>query len=113
MGDHDGAAKVYEGSIIICSQVGLQWEVTECLVGLAGLSVSEGKAGRAVRLLAAADALLQSTEVVSSIGEQAEFDQLTQRLRGELGEEVYAAAWTGGRAMTMKQAVELRAERDS
>ncbi len=106
MGDHESAAEVYRESLIICSEVGLQWEMTECLVGIAVLGISEGRAGWSVRLLAAANALLKATEVVSTVADQAEFDQLVTRLRGNLGEEAFAAAWTEGRAMTMKQAVE-------
>jgi tetratricopeptide (TPR) repeat protein len=105
-GDRKGAANVYREGLVVSSEVGLKWEMFDCLLGFAVLGVSEERGKRAVRLLAAADALQNTTEVTLAVAEQAEFDQLVKGLRGNLGDEAFAAAWAEGRAMTLEQAIE-------
>jgi non-specific serine/threonine protein kinase len=66
---------------------------------------SAAAARRAVRLLAAAQALRDAVGTVLPLNDRVEFEQHVSRCAALLGEETFAAAWSEGQRMTLEQAV--------
>jgi non-specific serine/threonine protein kinase len=81
-----------------------------------GLAVSVGGgAGRGVRLLAAAQALLARIDVNPGEGDAVMkvVRQVLENAQAQLGPEAFQAAWTEGQQMTMEQALALATEKES
>jgi predicted ATPase/DNA-binding SARP family transcriptional activator len=83
-----------------------------------GLAVSVGgEAGRGVRLLAAAQALLAPFGFTITAGQDDSImkavRQILEKARAQLGSAAFQAAWTEGQQMTMEQALALATENDS
>ena len=60
---------------------------------------------RAARLLGAAEAWFTTVGHVIGQTERAEHDGYIAATRAQLGEETFAAAWAGGQALTLEQAI--------
>ncbi|MCC7021906.1 MAG: tetratricopeptide repeat protein [Thermomicrobiales bacterium] len=73
--------------------------------GAAGLAAAGGEPLLAARLFGAAAAQRDEEEVQLKPAIQAELDRLTARARDEVGEAAFAAAWAGGRALRLEDAV--------
>jgi len=81
-----------------------------------GLAASVGgEAGRGVRLLAAAQALLARIDVNLGQGEPAMMvvRQVLAKAQAQLGPEAFQVAWTEGQQMTLEQALALATENAS
>jgi hypothetical protein len=61
---------------------------------------------RSVRLLSAANALLEAMGAVPEASERLPYEQSVAYARSDLGEERFDKAWDEGRAMSLEQAVE-------
>jgi predicted ATPase len=75
----------------------------ECFVSLL---TARGQADRALRLAGAAEALREAIGSPLAPAEREDLDRSIERARGSLEAEAAASAWTGGRAMTIQQAVD-------
>lgn len=74
---------------------------------LAGVALLQRRPLHAARLAGAAEAIRESIGTTIPAYVQPEYAEHFTRLRASLGEEVLAAAWAEGRAMTVDQAVAL------
>ena len=83
----------------------LSWgeQITDALVGLAGVAQGQNHPLRAARLLGAAGGLMP--QHTRSGPEQEKHDRLIASVRAALGEEGFSSAWAWGQAMRQEQAV--------
>ncbi len=65
-----------------------------------------GWRARAARLFGAAEFLRQATGVPPAPHRRADHDRSVAAVKSGLGEETFTSAWSEGRAMSVKQAVE-------
>jgi predicted ATPase/DNA-binding SARP family transcriptional activator len=72
---------------------------------MAGIAAETGQLHRAALLLGAEEVQLESADMVLDSIEQAECDRDTLSVRSQLSKELFKAAWSEGRKMTLKQAV--------
>jgi predicted ATPase len=106
-GDLEQASVIFKQGLVVCHQAGMTRAYAPFFSGLARVFVAMGKARRATHLFSAARAL-----TLSEIAQRPEFKDmpdeqtLLNRLRAEMGEAAFAAAWAEGQAMTLEQAVE-------
>jgi non-specific serine/threonine protein kinase len=78
-----------------------------CLAAFAALSLAQGKTERAIKLLGAADAILEFIRTPFLAYDQQQFEHNVSRLRAEIDSSTFMKAWTEGRAMSFEQAVEF------
>ena len=104
-GDWNRAAARLAESLEVRREIGDVGGIAWCLERVAEVALAQGRAEQAVHLLGAAAALRTSIGSVIDPVDQPEYDSQRTRLRAELGEERYRAAWNEGRAMTLDQAV--------
>jgi predicted ATPase len=103
-GDHRRAAALFEESLHLYRELGYRPGVAACLAGLAGIAPTE-QPERAARLLGAAQALMDTTDVVIGPDDRVDVEHDLPTVRAQLGETSFAAAWAEGRAMTLEQAI--------
>jgi non-specific serine/threonine protein kinase len=111
-GEHQRAAALFEESLALFDELGNKIGIAECLEGLASVAACQLQgdrkaetAERAIRLLAAADALRQAANSPLPPYRQADFDQDLSAARAQLDEASFAAAWQAGGSMTTAAAV--------
>ena len=107
--EHDSAeaARNYRESLLVSQEIGEKRCIAYCLEGFAKVESQYGDAKRAALLLGAAEALRQTIGAPLNQMEQAELDQDMIVTGERLGERIFEAAWTEGRAMTLEQAIEF------
>jgi tetratricopeptide (TPR) repeat protein len=104
-GDYAAARALHEESLAIGRELGDR-AIAWILESFAMLALREGATrNRAARLLGAAEALREAIGAPLSPGERPDHDRAVAAVRGELGEEAFAAARAEGRAMTLEQAI--------
>ena len=103
--DYARAKALYSECLAIGREIGSTTKVPECLIGFAGIATAENGAVRAARLLAAAEAQVESRGGLLAAFDQAERIRLAKLLRTRLDEGVFAKAWAEGCAMTLEQAM--------
>ena len=77
-----------------------------CLAALADLSLAQGETERAIKLLAAADAVLEFIRTPFLAFDQQRFERNVSQLREQLDDAVFEKAWSAGRAMPLRQIVQ-------
>jgi DNA-binding NarL/FixJ family response regulator len=106
-GHHDEAiARLSEG-LDLFRQLGARHAVDICLVGLGAVSAAAGQPPRAARLLAAAEALRESTGAVLPLIDAHDYAQLVAGIRAALGEDLFARTWAAGRALALEQVIDM------
>jgi ATP/maltotriose-dependent transcriptional regulator MalT len=103
--DYERAKSLWEEGLRTGRAVGHQRGVAGCLECLARLRKAEGRARRAVRLMAAAEGLRTAISTPEALIWHAEYQRDVAETRAQLGEEAFAAAWAEGQALTWQQAV--------
>jgi DNA-binding CsgD family transcriptional regulator/tetratricopeptide (TPR) repeat protein len=83
--------------------------VAECLEGFAAAAVDD-QPRHAVVLLGAAAELRERAGAPVPASEQVRYDELLERARHQQPDESFAAAWAGGRTLSMQAAIELATE---
>jgi hypothetical protein len=83
--------------------------LVECLAGLAAVAVAQSRLEYAARLCGAVEAQVAQTGYVFSPAGRMEYERDLAAVRTPLGDEVFAALQTEGRALTMEQAIEYAA----
>ncbi|MDQ3855036.1 MAG: hypothetical protein M3281_01410, partial [Chloroflexota bacterium] len=73
---------------------------------LADIALRESDPVRAARLMGAALALQEDSELRPTAEDLVERDRLMERIRSTLGVEDFAHAWSEGRVMNLEEAVE-------
>ena len=81
--------------------------LAECLVGLAGVAVSQERHEATAGLLGAASALRETHDVQPTAAEQTDEARLQDAARGALGGKAFASAYEQGHATPMEPAVVL------
>jgi tetratricopeptide (TPR) repeat protein len=104
-GDHERAVLLYKEVLDLLRTIGDRAATAVCLEGLATVSVAEGRLDRATRLHGAAATLRWGTFVLNVWDEGVARDRQIAAVRAALGDEVFAAAWAEGQAMTLEQAI--------
>jgi predicted ATPase len=106
-GNSEAARSFYMESLTIRQELGDKRGIAECLEGFAGLAVAQGKAMRSAHLFGAAYALRESVGGPVPSADRADYEGNVTAARGILGEEVFAAAWEAGQALSLDRAVAL------
>ena len=102
-----GRARVLLGeSLSVFREVGELVGTAHTLELWPHLALNSTEPARAARLFGAAEALRQIMGAPLPPSDRAEYERNVAAVRAQLGEEMFAAAWAEGRAMTMEQAVE-------
>ena len=117
-GDDWRARALLAESLALNQQLGTMAGMVGVLLELAGLVAGQGQPRevleRAARLYGAAAAV---SAILGTDGlterERAAYQRTAARLRTQLGEAPFAAAWAEGRAMTLEQAVAYALEDSS
>jgi tetratricopeptide (TPR) repeat protein len=105
-GDHERAARLFGEGLMLSAEVEDHSSLAYYLQGLAAIAASEDELARAARLWGAAEALLETTEIVSyaHAPDRSLYQRQVSAARGRLGEAAWDAAWAEGRAMMPQQA---------
>jgi tetratricopeptide (TPR) repeat protein len=100
------ARALFQKSYALNLLVGRQEEYANTLTGMAGIIAAQNEPERAVRLLAAADSLLETIGATTLfVAEQVDYKRILDNVRAQLDPATFEAAWAEGRAMTLEQAV--------
>jgi predicted ATPase/class 3 adenylate cyclase len=112
-GDYGTARSLFMESLAVRHELGDKPGIVECLGVLAGVTATQDQPEWAARLLGAVAALRQAVGIPVPTYAQAEYDRGVAAARAALGDEVFAAAWAEGRAMTLDQAVAYAMKHDA
>ncbi len=100
------ARRWYQQSLTLNQQVGEKWMTPFNLEGLASLVATQGELRWAVQLWGAAEALREAMDVPRLPVDRAGYEQAVAAARAQLGEGVFAAAWSEGRTMKLEQVLD-------
>ena len=104
-GDYAHALSLFKEALEIQRETTNQAGIAECLAGIAGVWIAQGKAQHGARLLAMVEALRDAIGASVWPANRIEYDRNLALLHQSLNEATLAAAWAIGRAMTMDQAI--------
>jgi predicted ATPase/DNA-binding XRE family transcriptional regulator len=104
-GDRDPARTLFAESLRFGQEHADRFNPPACLRGLAAIAAAEGNPARAVRLLAATEALIASTGAARWPAERLGGDMDTASLRLALGDEAFMAAWEAGQRLSLDLAI--------
>jgi predicted ATPase/DNA-binding CsgD family transcriptional regulator len=99
------ARTLYQESLDVAREVGDKVLIALGLEGLAGVVGTQGEPVWATRLWGTAAALRDTIGAPMPPIERAGYEAATAAARTHLGEQIFATAWTEGRAMTPEQAL--------
>jgi non-specific serine/threonine protein kinase len=92
-------------SLVTLRDLGARWTVHNPLVTIAVVAAAAGRSALAVRLGAAIETFSQLVDVAPIPLAENMLDDALTAARSNLGEQAYAAAWEGGRQLTLDDAV--------
>jgi predicted ATPase/DNA-binding XRE family transcriptional regulator len=106
--DHERAAQLLREGLTLSVEIGEENNVAYCLEGLAAVAADKNELERAARLWGAAEAILETTETLTSphVPDRSLRQRQVADARARLAAEAWQKAWAQGRAMTLEQAVE-------
>lgn len=104
-GNHQEAIRVLRRSLALCQDIGVATDVAQELLALAGSLGALGQPAKAARLFGAAYTFLQRSSALIDPSDQPEHDRNIARVRDQLGERAFEAAWAEGSNMSLDQAV--------
>jgi predicted ATPase/DNA-binding CsgD family transcriptional regulator len=107
LGDTDAAAEHFEESLTLFIEFGDRWFSELVLESAAFLAAATGDDERAVRLLGAADKVLEAIGVPLMARLRARHDHVLAEARGALGDDRFAGAWEDGKRLPISATVEL------
>jgi DNA-binding CsgD family transcriptional regulator len=114
LGEHERAIGSFEEALVTSQDMGRTPQVIETLEGMASLAGAMGKATRAARLWAAAEAARQATGIIAfSPGELALHEPHLALASSQLGDEAWQEALDQGRAMSLEEAVEYALSKEA
>ena len=113
-GEHERAAGHWREALRLSSELANKANSASSIQGLATVAGARGELRRAVRLLAAAETLLEAAGLVlyayTTYTSNEPHQRAASAAREELGEQAWKEARDEGRAMTFEQAVEYALE---
>jgi predicted ATPase len=104
--DADHARTLFTESLRFGQEHADRFNTPACLRGLATIAAADGDAARAVRLLAAADALFAMTGATRWPAERLGGAPSTEALQASLGTDRFAATWEVGSRLSLDLAIE-------
>lgn len=104
LGDRDEARALFTQALSLFRELGDQRGMVECVAGLAGL-LADLEPERAVRLHAAASAIVSAMGSRLNPSNGADYDYALAIARARLGNHAFDVAWADGRSMTLEQAI--------
>jgi tetratricopeptide (TPR) repeat protein len=112
-GDDRTARALLRESLSLFQELGNRWYgIHACLGELAVVALAQGQAERAARLLGASEGLFGTIALPREGADRAAYEHQVASIRAALGEEVFAAAWAVGQAMTLEDAIRFALEED-
>ena len=105
-GDYGRAAGYLEESLTTLLALNDLWGVATVLPASARMLGEQGQLERAVRISGAIARMHETMGAPLKVPFRQRYEQTLAEARRQLGEELYAAAWGAGRALTPEQAVE-------
>jgi predicted ATPase/transcriptional regulator with XRE-family HTH domain len=105
-GNRESARTLFTESLCFGQEHADRFNTPACLRGLAAIAAADGDAARAVRLLAAADALFAMTGATRWPAERLGGAQSTDELQAILGMDRFAAAWEVGSRLSLDLAID-------
>jgi tetratricopeptide (TPR) repeat protein len=109
-GDYKRATEMFKESLSLYQSSGDKFRPPFTLEALALVAVALGDAKRAARLWGAASAWREAINQPLWLTYQRDYAASMTQARTQLGEEVYASAWSEGHAMSPEQAIALAFE---
>jgi predicted ATPase/DNA-binding CsgD family transcriptional regulator len=118
-GEREKAITLCESSLTRFRQMDDQESMALCLQQWGCMVARRGEAAWAAQLWGTAETFGGATRssrsfdlftLFTALGEQADYERMKMTVQVELGEQVFAQAWTQGRAMTPEQAVAAQAQ---
>ncbi len=103
--DLERATALFREGLLLRREMGDKRAIAESLAAFAGVALSQGQPERTVRLLGAADALLEMAGAPLFSLDAIEYDRTLSASKHQLREKEWERVWTEGRAMTVEQAV--------
>ncbi len=113
LGDAETAAAQFEESLTLFIEFGDRWFCVLVLESVAFLAFSTHEVERAVRLLGAADTVLESIGVPLLARFRARHDSVLTDARTTLGDDRFATAWNEGKRFSLEGTVELMRAADA
>jgi DNA-binding CsgD family transcriptional regulator len=103
---------LYVEGLGVAAELGNDAGVANCLEGIADLVSTQDQAERKTRLYGASEAILETVgaPLYVQMHDRELYALILEKLRARLGEETFEAAWSEGRAMTAKQAIDQAME---
>ncbi len=106
-GDYERARTLHSQCLTLCREMDDRRIIALSLEKLAGVAVGQGQAGRAARLLGAAEALREAINVPVESVDRVDYARIVAATSACLERGVFARAWARGRAMELEQAIAL------
>lgn len=106
-GRHERAATLFKEGLQLSRDVGDMIRLLEALDGLAWTAPELGQPRWAARQGGAAEAERERLGLAQGIPDRGLGERAIQAMRAALGEEIFAATWAEGKAMTLNDAVAL------
>ncbi len=100
------ARELFHKSYALQLLVGRQEEYANTLTGMAGIIAAQNEPERAVRLLAAAGALLEAIGASMVLGEQLDYQRILSQVRAQLDESTFEGLWAEGWALSVDKAMD-------
>ncbi|HEX9438485.1 MAG TPA: tetratricopeptide repeat protein, partial [Roseiflexaceae bacterium] len=106
-GDAQRALALFQQSLVLARPLELKDIIPGCLVGIGGVAGAVRQAERAVRLLSAAENLLDTIGLSLAAWPEvrADYERFVAAARAQIDEATFATAWAEGRAMSLEQAI--------
>ena len=101
------AAQCFQQSLLLYQELEDQRGIAECLCGLGVVQIGSGRYADGLRVLAAAQTLLQQAEAGLTQTEQTEFDTALDMAKAHLDQAHYQSIWATGQMQSMREAAVL------
>src|SRR5207302_6462528 len=108
--DHAAHGAFAQESLVAYMELGGLRRIADALDAIAAAAGGQGHGEPAARLWGAAEYLRETIGMPASRQWRETYARSAVAARHALGEEVFAAAWEEGRALTMEQAIDLALE---
>jgi len=107
-GDYESAPTLLRESLHLAWELDYKQSIQHCLYTLACVTARREQPVRAARLWGAVEGMVEaySTHLTPVILSLTNYESHLSRGRSQLGEEGFAVAWAGGKAMSLEQAIE-------
>jgi predicted ATPase/transcriptional regulator with XRE-family HTH domain len=104
-GDLRSATARQRRALVLKQRLGARRQIAITLEDLASIAGAEGHGARAARLLGAASVIRESVATPQPVPERTATERAVATAQAALGDEIWNAAFTAGRALTLDQAI--------